>query len=173
MEVLALSADDVVGPLSLYRHAIENKFKEGRRYEVALLLMGAERELLSSLSTVLSAHSLTRAQWSVLTILDLTPAGQVPLGQIAVALRVHGTTITNAVDRLAGLGLVERAQAPEDRRSVLGVITDEGRRISTEILTELAAMQFGLSVLTDSDIDHLARILGKLAPYDVLDERGA
>lgn len=154
-----------VGPMSMYRDAVESRYGGGERYEVALSLMGAERQLIGTIGEILKENGLTRPQWSVLTILHLSPAGQIPLGRIAQALEVHGTTITNAVDRLTDLGLAERTVDPKDRRSVFAQATEEGVRRSDAILRRLADLRFGLAVLSDDETRTLARILGKLSPF--------
>lgn len=154
-----------VGPMSMYRDAVESRYGGGERYEVALSLMGAERQLIGTIGEILKENGLTRPQWSVLAILHLSPADQIPLGRIAQALEVHGTTITNAVDRLADLGLAERTVDPKDRRSVFARATAEGVSRSDAILRRLADLRFGLAALSDEETRTLSRILGKLSPY--------
>jgi DNA-binding MarR family transcriptional regulator len=151
-----------VGPLDMYREAVEARYGVGARYEVALTLMVAERRLVETINGTLKSHGLTRPQWSVLTILHLAPTAQIPLGQIASALDVHGTTITNAMDRLVDLGLADRVVDRNDRRSVLAQITTAGAELSDAILKQLATDQFGLAALSDTDLRSLARILRKI-----------
>lgn len=153
-----------VGPMSVYRHIVEERYGFGARYEAALNLMTAERSLAATIDEVLREHGLTRPQWSVLTIVHLAPADQIPLGRMAQALGVHGTTITNALDRLIDLGLAERVIDANDRRSVFATITDEGAARVDAIMTRLAEQQFGLADLSDSDLKALARVLRKISP---------
>lgn len=153
-----------VGPMSMYRHIVEERYGFGDRYEAALNLMTAERSLVATIEEVLREHGLTRPQWSVLTIVSLTPADQIPLGRIAQALGVHGTTITNALDRLIALGLAERVMDANDRRSAFAAITSEGVARVDAIMTRLAEQQFGLAELTNSDLKALARVLRKISP---------
>jgi DNA-binding MarR family transcriptional regulator len=156
---------DGVGPISsMYRDAVEARCGGGDRYEVALNLMVAERRLIGTIGDVLKEHGLTRPQWSVLTILHLAPTEQIPLGRIAQTLEVHGTTITNAVDRLVDLGLAERALDPNDRRSIFAQATPEGDRTSDAILRRLTELQFGLAALSENEVKTLSRILSKLSP---------
>jgi MarR family 2-MHQ and catechol resistance regulon transcriptional repressor len=67
------------------------------------------------------------------------------------------------VDRLEADGLVERKDCPEDRRSVLAVITDKGRsryeegdRALTEIVEEL------LKPFSDDERGLIISLLGRL-----------
>ena len=148
-------------PMSMYHDIVEARYGAGDHYEAALRLMTAGRRLASAIGSVLKEKGLTIPQWSVLTILHLTPAEQIPLGRIAQALEVHGTTITNAVDRLADLGLAERAADPADRRSVRAVITPQGADTADAIMRSLADRQFGLTQLSGSDLCTLSGLLDK------------
>lgn len=51
-----------------------------------------------------------------------------PLTRLAGQLACVKSNVTQLVDRLEADGLVERRDDPEDRRSTLATITDEGRR---------------------------------------------
>jgi DNA-binding MarR family transcriptional regulator len=155
---------DEVGPMSLYRNAVEQRYGSGDRYEAALHLMATGRVLSGAVDEVLKEHGLTRPQWSVLTIIHLADAKRIPFGKIAHALNVHGTTITNAVDRLASLGLVVRNIDDADRRSVWAEITAEGAARVDETMRRLVDTGFGLSTLSDSELEVLMRVLAKLNP---------
>ncbi len=63
-------------------------------------------------------------------VLDrLIKAGEpLPLTSLAGQLSCVKSNVTQLVDRLEEDGLVERKDDPEDRRSVLAAITDEGRQ---------------------------------------------
>lgn len=150
---------DAVGPLGIYRDRVEAQYGEGDRYEAALKLMIAERRLTNTITNVIKQYGLNRAQWSVLTILHLSSDDSIPLGRIAHALSVHGTNITNAVDKLIDQGLAERVLDPKDRRSVRATITPAGAAASDEILRALAQEKFGLASLTNERLGQLARVL--------------
>jgi DNA-binding MarR family transcriptional regulator len=55
------------------------------------------------------------------------PAG-LTMGELAGRLAIHVSTASNLVNRLEGLGLVERHRAAEDQRKVCIRITAAGRR---------------------------------------------
>lgn len=151
-----------VGPMSMYHDVVQARYGAGDHYEAALTLMVGGRRIASAIGEVLKASGLTMPQWSVLTILHLAPAEQIPLGRIAQALEVHGTTITNAVDRLADLGLVERAADPADRRSVRAMITQEGADRAELIMRRLGDRHFGLAGLATEDLQTLTGLLGRI-----------
>src|SRR5919205_3946685 len=59
---------------------------------------------------------------------QLSQAGDsLPLGQLAERLACVKSNVTQLVDRLEADGLVMRAADPNDRRSRLAVITDNGK----------------------------------------------
>jgi DNA-binding MarR family transcriptional regulator len=155
---------DGVGPLSIYRDAVESRYGDSARYELALLLMSAERQLMDTIGAVLKKAGINRAQWSVLTILHLSPSTNITLGRIAQALCVHGTIVTNAVDRLVDLGLAERAVDTRDRRSVHATITLTGIERSDAILSELTDRKFGLGALSETEVAALSDLILKLEP---------
>jgi DNA-binding MarR family transcriptional regulator len=158
------SIAEAVGPMSMYRNIVENRYGDGERYEAALELLHASRALAASISDVLGRFSLTMSQWSVLAMVHLSPQGQMPLGLIARALAVHATTVTNAVDRLEELDFVERLGVRADRRTVLARLTDNGRDFADKVMVALAEDGFGLATVADDDVVALTTILRCYAP---------
>jgi MarR family transcriptional regulator, transcriptional regulator for hemolysin len=61
------------------------------------------------------ALNMTRAQWSVLARLQRSEG--VKQTELAVILDIQPITLARLVDKLAGLGLVERRDDPNDRRA--------------------------------------------------------
>jgi len=55
---------------------------------------------------------------------------------LSESLLVSSGTLTNRLDRLEAKGLVERHPNPEDRRSVEVVLTERGRELADEAVTE-------------------------------------
>lgn len=77
---------------------------------------------------------------------------------------VSSGTMTNRIDRLVGRRLVRREGDPSDGRSVLVVLTDEGRtRVDAAITRLVDAEALLLAVLSRSDRDRLAGLLRKLS----------
>ncbi len=84
------------------------------------------------------------------------------LTRLAQELLCVKSNITQLVDRLEADGLVERKDCPEDRRSVLAVITDKGRsryeegdRALTKIVEEL------LKPFSDEERGLIISLLGR------------
>jgi MarR family transcriptional regulator for hemolysin len=79
-----------------------------------------------------------------------------PSAQIAIAKRIgiEGPTLTRMLDTLEAEGLVIRCADPNDRRTKLIELTDDGRRALEEIMA--VAHGFRKSVLkglTDAELD--------------------
>jgi len=84
-------------------------------------------EIGSLLERAVEASGLSLAKLGVLRAL-VAKDGALPLGRLAESLCCAKSNVTQLVDRLEAEGLVRREADPEDRRSTLAVITEEGRR---------------------------------------------
>lgn len=77
---------------------------------------------------------------------------------------VSSGTMTNRIDRLVGLSLVERRTDPHDGRGILVVMTDKGRtRVDTAISLLLNAENELLDKLSTLEQERLASLLRKLS----------
>jgi len=106
--------------------------------------------------------NLTESQFGVLeALLHRGPMCQKDLA--AKLLRSTGN-LTTVIDNLERDGLVARRRAAgADRRVVMVVLTDEGRRLIEEIFPDhVAAIVGDLSVLTPDEQVELARLCRKL-----------
>jgi len=96
---------------------------------------------------------------------QLTLAGDsLPLGQLADRLRCVKSNVTQLVDRLESDGLVSRAGDPNDRRSRLAMLTDEGRAAFAQgsaIQQDVERFLFG--ALSDDETAQLEALLAKLS----------
>ena len=73
------------------------------------------------LDAVLRPLGLTFARYEVLMLLSFSRRGTLPLGKIGERLQVNAASVTNAVDRLEGDGLVTRRLNPDDGRGTLSL----------------------------------------------------
>lgn len=93
---------------------------------VRYLVLAAQREGNRRLTRELREIGLTPAQSEVLRILgDHAPLSLTGLGRMLVC--ESGTNPSRLVDRLVGVGMIERAVADDDRRHVTLTLTDAGR----------------------------------------------
>lgn len=115
-------------------------------------IMRVQQLLLARVEGVLRPFELTFARFEVLMLLHFSSHGALPVGKIGQRLQVHPASVTNAVQRLAAAGLVDRATNPDDGRSVIAAITPAGREV---VLA--AAASLNSEVFTDvgvDDVDH-------------------
>ena len=78
---------------------------------------------------------LTAQQYQALLALRGVPGGSMLVGELAERLLLRPHSASGLVDRLMGLGLVERCRGDDDRRQVRILLTDIGRKV----LASLAA----------------------------------
>src|ERR1700761_6257435 len=90
-----------------------------------------------------AGHHLSLAQVRLLGVLrDRTPS----MNELARILGLDKSSVTGLVDRAERRGLVRRAQSPEDRRSVLVSLTDNGRAL---VVAASAQFEADLTALLD------------------------
>lgn len=104
-------------------------------------------------------------EWDVLSA--LRRAGepfQLSPKQLLLQTLVSSGTMTNRIDRLVGRRLVRREADPDDGRSILVVLTDEGRtRVDAAITRLVDAEAVLLATLSRGDRERLAGLLRKLS----------
>ncbi|MFG2214970.1 MarR family winged helix-turn-helix transcriptional regulator [Streptomyces sp. NPDC048685] len=84
--------------------------------------------------------------------------------QLAEGLGTHPATLTNRLDRLAKSGYVTREPAPEDRRSLLVVLTGKGRVAwASTIGEQMATERALLAPLDEAEREQLVVLLRKIA----------
>lgn len=125
-------------------------------------LMRAQQIVLARVEEVLRPFDLTFARYEVLMLLLFSRAGALPLSRLGDRLQVHPTSVTNAVDRLEGHGLVRRAPHPSDRRKTLAELTDAGRERALAATDRLNDEVFARPGLDPDDVGRLVDVLTEL-----------
>lgn len=135
--------------------------KEERALNVFIKLMRASESLTSNLYKQLSDHNLTMSQFGVLeALLHLGPLNQRALGE---KLLKSGGNITLVIDNLEKNNWVERKPNPDDRRSVLIHLTEEGRSfIESYFPKHVDNIVKEFSVLTAEEQEQLGTLCKKL-----------
>ena len=104
-------------------------------------------------------------EWDVLSA--LRRAGepfQLSPKQLLQQTLVSSGTMTNRIDRLVGRRLVRRSADPDDGRSVLVTLTDDGRiRVDAAITRLVDAEAHLLAALGRGDRERMAALLRKLS----------
>lgn len=119
--------------------------------QLLTMLRHAAGVIENRLERAVEARGLSLAKLGVLHALEAS-GGSLSLGRLADYLSCVRSNITQLVDRLEVEGLVRREPDPEDRRSILATITEEGQRLyeaaseaqdaaEREILGEMPAEQ--------------------------------
>jgi DNA-binding MarR family transcriptional regulator len=99
---------------------------------VWLRLLKAHGLVMRELRRKVPAH-LTLPQFDVLVQLSRRPEGMTP-GALTRELLVTAGNVTGIVDRLEGLGLVQRRPVPDDRRAVQLLLTPRARSLMREAI---------------------------------------
>jgi DNA-binding MarR family transcriptional regulator len=106
--------------------------------------------------------SLTLPQFDVLAQLHRDEEGKTP-GMLTRALLVTAGNVTGIVERLSGLGLVERHPVPGDRRAVRIRLTPRGRRLMDRAIPRHRRDVGTLfAPFPEHELAHLRDVLGAL-----------
>ncbi len=101
------------------------------------------------LMAVAQEHELTPMQMHALRVLD--PEAPIPMRTLAERLVCDPSNVTGIVDRLTARGLIERRDAPHDRRAKLLAITEAGERVRADVVRRLAQPPPGIADLPEAD----------------------
>jgi DNA-binding MarR family transcriptional regulator len=96
------------------------------------------------------------------TLMRLSKADGVSMGEMARGIGVDPSYITALVDDLDARGLARREPAPEDRRVKIIVLTDAGRALAAEIDAVVSVPPAAFSALTSSELCELRDLLDKV-----------
>lgn len=102
-------------------------------------LRRAQLRFFAAFSAAMGELPLTPMLVGTLMIVAENPG--INQSDIAVALGTDRSTMVRLVDQLEGLGFVVRRPDPDDRRSSVPTLTDEGRRQLEEALPRIAASE--------------------------------
>ena len=104
--------------------------------------------------------------YDVLVHLEEIPEG-LRMNELAERILYSKSGLTRVVDRMEEAGLVRRVRPENDRRSILVVLTDEGRDMLERARHHhrLALEQHFSRHLTDTDIKTLTRAFEKLSAH--------
>ena len=111
------------------------------------------------------------AWYELLSLLGRQPSGSIRMHQLAADTQSSPSRITNAVDRMAERGWVERRDCADDRRGCSAVLTPAGREVHHQaargphrsvrdhLLAHLSADKLDeLCAISRSVLDHLCTV---------------
>jgi MarR family transcriptional regulator, 2-MHQ and catechol-resistance regulon repressor len=141
-----------------------------------LVLWRATRAVEARAHRSIEGTGLCASDFAILE--TLLHKGPLPVSVIGRKVLLTTGSITTAVDRLVGRGLVARKEDPADRRVRLVQLTTRGRKlIEPAFATHGADLERVMTVLTREERDTLVTLLRKLgrgaeASGDTMDDAG-
>lgn len=139
----------------------EGTEKEEQTLNAFIKLMRATESINNRLNRQLAEQDLTVSQFGVLeALLHLGPLNQKALGE---KLLKSGGNITLVIDNLEKSGWVERQRDPEDRRSMLIHLTEEGKKLIRSYFPKhLEHIMKEFEPLTSKELEKLAEMCKKI-----------
>ncbi|NUO96355.1 MAG: MarR family transcriptional regulator [Nonomuraea sp.] len=124
----------------------------------------ASRLLERGVKDFFAEHGLEAWEFDMLaTLLRAGDDTTMCMKDLSASAMVSPGALTNRMDHLVKRGLVDRWQAPHNRRMTLVCLTDEGRRVADDMLERHAANEERLLAgLQEADREALAGLLRKL-----------
>ncbi len=122
----------------------------------------AQQLVHERVEAALRPHGLTFARFEVLRLLAFSRRRSMPMSRLGSLLQVHATSVTSAVDRLEGQGLVERLRRESDRRVVLASLTPAGEELVERATEDLNAQVFSSPGLAPDQVHTATELLTAL-----------
>lgn len=130
--------------------------------EVDLALLDIAGRLIENWNIHAARHGVSGAQIKVLLCLRKDDA--VPMSVVAIRLGYDASNLTTLVERLRGLGLLERTDDATDRRRKRLRLTPGGLALRDAFWNSLASGSTPLAGKSHADLKHLARLLKSEPP---------
>lgn len=106
---------------------------------------------------------LSRPRYTIVRMLYLSPGQAMAQSDIAQALGVSGSNVTQLIDGLVTEGWVERVASPADKRVTFASLTEAGRERASALVPAIVQyMVESCSVLSGNEQAELRRLLGKV-----------
>lgn len=98
--------------------------------------------LLREMEKTFARHGLNDATFDLLATLRRSgPPYRLSPGDLLATMMITSGTMTNRIDQLEKIGLVERIQNPQDGRSVIIALTEKGFSVIDQAVTDHVATQ--------------------------------
>ena len=127
--------------------------------QLSLKLIEVIEQFRLNTGRIAEQHALSSAQ--LLTLLKLYREDNIVMRDLAHKMHCDASNITGITDKLIAHGLIERKEAPEDRRAKVISLTPRGKAVAESIMPQLPAMS-GVSNLSKQDQDLFNQLLQKI-----------
>ena len=135
--------------------------KRERIYEAVRKYNSLGQECNLEISDKLGMSELQINQLHYLKVIDTTI--DMSFGKFAELLEVTKPSVTEIVNKLMQLGVVEKTQCTRDKRIYYIKLTEKGRNIARlPFLAEQRVVDIIVNALDDAEIDSFIRIINKL-----------
>ena len=128
-------------------------------------LLNTHARLTGEIEAALADAGLPQLAWyDVLWALHRSPGKALRMGELADAVTISRSGLTRLVDRIEAEGLLERRQAPSDRRAVEAAITPAGSKLLRRMwpVYEKVLRASFETKLSRADAQALAKALAKI-----------
>jgi DNA-binding MarR family transcriptional regulator len=119
-------------------------------------------DLRPRMLSVAGEFGLTPPQMFALRVLD--PEHPLPMRELAAHLHCDSSNVTGLVDRLTAQGLVERREAPHDRRVRMLTVTARGAEVRERLHAVMLEVPPGLAALSEADQRALRTLMRRAQP---------
>ena len=164
-------------PTSRRRSAVQVEIRQRRPFrsaaqEATIALLRTASVVSRAVARVVEPAGLSLPQYNALRIVRGAGAGGIPTLAIRERMIDEGTTITRLLDKLEGAGLVRRERSIPDRRQVMCVATDAGRKLLDRLdpLVDASDEQ-AMAALSARELERLIALLDAVRGANA--ERGA
>ncbi|MBP3964919.1 MarR family winged helix-turn-helix transcriptional regulator [Paenibacillus lignilyticus] len=127
--------------------------------QLCFALYACAREVTKLYRPYLDELGITYTQY--VTLLALWEKDGVPVKELGTRLYLDSGTLTPLLKKLEGMTLIRRERDPEDERSVIVRLTDQGRELKTKAVT-IPERVFCRTNMPGEEINQLREQLRKL-----------
>lgn len=121
-------------------------------------LIALVKHTKANIGMLAESHGLTHIQLYVLSAIH---HGEVTMGQVASNLHCDASNVTGIIDRLVALGLVNRSESEQDRRTKVLHLTSKGRKVF-DTITDKMPEALGCGKLKPAERSTLHRLITRL-----------
>ena len=157
--------------------AVQREIAQSRPFnslaqEATIALLRTASVVGRAVERVVEPAGLSLAQYNALRIIRGAGTGGIPTLAIRDRMIQEGTTITRILDKLEDAGLVRRERSVPDRRQVICVATDAGRRLLDRLdpLAD-ASDEEAMTTLDERELAQFVALLDRIRAANA--ERGA